>query len=126
MLLVRRSLSWTICLWLVCQTIGVAAAPLVLYHGGAASGAHDEETCNCPVAPGQACPMHRPHDSSRCQVRSASGASEAALLALAGSFGVLPQSTFPKSALDSCAFISAVSSAAISRARRPEAPPPRG
>ena len=53
---VRNRLSWVIAGWLVCQFAGVAA-PLTLYAISTASGGHDA-TCDCPIAPGQACPMH--------------------------------------------------------------------
>ena len=121
----RRHLSCVIACWLACQMAGVAAAPLALYTASAPSGDHAEK-CECPVAPGQACPMHRTREGDRtCKMRNASGGSEAALLAPAGGAGVLPTPTVTVSAFDPGAIVLVATPAAIVRIPVPESPPPR-
>src|SRR5438046_1009334 len=94
----RRHLPWAIAGWLACQMAGLTAAPLAL-SGAHASPADHDEKCDCPVAPGQACPMHHTREGDRtCKIRHAFGGSDAALLALAGGVGVLPRPTASVSA----------------------------
>jgi hypothetical protein len=123
MQLFRRHLVWVVCGWLVCQLAGVAAAPIMLL---GATATHDEQECDCPVAPGQACPMHHSgkHDTT-CKMRNAFGGPEAALFALSGGFGVLPRSTVTVSAFIPGAVVLIGRPSAILRAHRPESPPPR-
>ena len=121
---VRSHLSWVIAGWLVCQFAGVAA-PLALYASTTPSGSHDE-TCGCPIAPGQACPMHHTGEGVRtCKIRNASGGSEATLLAQAGGIGLLPTATVTVSAFDQCASVRTATPPAITRVHVPESPPPR-
>jgi hypothetical protein len=120
---VRSHLSWVIAGWLACQFAGMAA-PLAMHALSAPSGSHDE--CDCPIAPGQACPMHHTGEGDRtCKIRNASGGSEAALLAQAGGIGLLPPSTVTVSAFVQCASVRTETPSAILRAHRPESPPPR-
>ena len=124
MVAVRSHLSWVIAGWLVCQFAGVAA-PLALYAAITPSSSHDKE-CDCPIAPGQACPMHHTNEGARtCKIRNASGGSEAALLAQAGGIGLLPSTTVTVSAFEQCAAVRTATPSAILRAHRPESPPPR-
>jgi hypothetical protein len=123
MVFVRSRLSWVIAGWLACQ-FAAAAAPLALQAINVPSGIHDE--CDCPIAPGQACPMHHTDEGDRtCKIRNASGGSQAALLAQAGGIGLLPPSTVTVSAFEPCASVRTETPAAIPRAHRPEFPPPR-
>jgi hypothetical protein len=123
MVAVRGHLSWLISGWLVCQIAGVVAAPLALLVS--APSAHDEQ-CTCPIAPGQACPMHHaPEGDQTCKMRNASGGSEAALLALAGGVGLLPPATVTESAFHPGDIVRSGTPSAILRAHRPESPPPR-
>lgn len=86
---VRSHLSWVIAGWLVCQFASVAA-PLALYAAITPSSGHDKE-CDCPIAPGQVCPMHHTNEGARTgEIRNASGGSEATFLAQAGEIGLLP------------------------------------
>jgi hypothetical protein len=123
----RRHLVWVVCGWLACQLAGVAAAPVLLWTGVAA---HDDEACDCPLLPGQACPMHRgaKHDSrpdTTCKLRSAFDGPDAALFSLSGGSGILPAPTRPVGALVPGAIVPPLTTSAISRASLPEAPPPR-
>ena len=124
MVAVRSHLSWVIAGWLVCQFAGVAA-PLALYAAITPSSSHDKE-CDCPIAPGQVCPMHHTTEGARtCKIRNASGGAEATLLAQAGGIGLLPPSTVTVSAFAQCASVRTATHPAIARVRVPESPPPR-
>ena len=123
MVAVRSHLSWVIAGWLACQFAGVAA-PLALHAISTSSGSHDE--CDCPIAPGQACPMHHTGEGDRtCKIRNASRGSEATLLAQAGGIGLLPPSTVTVSTFQPGDIVRAATPCAILRAHRPESPPPR-
>src|SRR5438105_5067766 len=90
----RRQLSWVIVLWLVSQVAGIAAAPVGFCCRGVQT-AMDDDTC-CPgLLPGQICPMHHTKEDGKrtCKMRGGCAASDAALLALAGGVGVLPDAT---------------------------------
>ena len=119
----RRHLAWVVCAWLTCQLAGVAAAPIMLW---GTTAAHDEQECDCPLLPGQACPMHHngKHDTT-CKMRNAFGGSDAALFALSGGFGVLPPSTVTVSTFAPGAVVPLGGPSAVTRAHRPESPPPR-
>jgi hypothetical protein len=124
---VRGHLSWVIAGWLACQFAG-AVAPLALHVFRTPSASHDD--CDCPIAPGQACPMHHKSEQKNeadrtCKIRNASGGPEAALLAQAGGIGLLPPSTGTVSAFVQCASVRTPTPSAILRAHRPESPPPR-
>jgi hypothetical protein len=127
MLAARHRLPWIAALWLACQIAGVVAAPLAFCCERAV--AIDEEEC-CPgVAPGQMCPMHhvRKGDPKEpaCKMRDACGRADAALVSLAGVVGLLPPATSDVSHFAVGAFVAAATPSAISRAYRPESPPPR-
>jgi hypothetical protein len=125
MFVVRRHLGWLIAAALACQVAGVAAAPLTFCCQNVAT-ASDEEQC-CPgLLPGQVCPMHHAREGVRtCKMRNACARSDAALVALAGGIGVLPSATPAVSAFDLGDPLHSLAQSAISRARRPESPPPR-
>jgi hypothetical protein len=120
----RRRLPWVVALWLVGQIAGVAAAPVSFSLRGAQ--AIDDDKC-CPgLLPGQVCPMHHTQEGKRtCKMRSACAGSDAALFALAGGAGVLPQSTPLVNAFDPGIFLKGGSSSTLLRTDIPESPPPR-
>jgi hypothetical protein len=121
----RRHLSWFVWFWLAAQIAGVAAAPLAFCCTRVVT-ADDEEQC-CPgLLPGQVCPMHHTREGERtCKMRDACGRADAALVALAGGVGVLPQATPLVNAFDLGDRLRPVPQSAIVRAYRPESPPPR-
>ena len=125
MVWVRRHLSWLVAAWLVCQVAGVSAAPVSFCCKDVPSS-HDEAEC-CPgLLPGQVCPMHHTTAGKReCKMRNACVPSDAALMALAGSIGVLPPTTAVVNAFDLGAAARPLAPLPISRADRPESPPPR-
>ena len=118
----RRHLMWVICGWLTCQLVGVAAAPVMLW----GATAHDDQECDCPLLPGQTCPMHHngKHDTT-CKMRNAFGGAEAALFAMTGGFGVLPTPTVTVSAFHPGASVRTEAPFEIAHPFVPEAPPPR-
>src|SRR5436190_16085875 len=120
----RRRLTWVVCLWLVSQVAGIAAAPVGLCCRSVQTV--DDDKC-CPgLLPGQICPMHHSKEAKRtCKMRSACSASDAAFIALAGGVGVLPAATSLVSAFDPGIFLADVSSSALLRTFVPESPPPR-
>jgi hypothetical protein len=125
MLFVRRHLSWLIGAWLACQLAGIAAAPVTFCCKDVPTS-HDESECCTGLKPGQVCPMH--HTTARkreCKMRNACGASDAALMALAGVVGVLPPATSVVNAFDLCDVVRGIAAAPIPRSDRPDAPPPR-
>ena len=113
---------WVVCGWLACQLVGVAAAPVTLW--GAID--HDDQECDCPLLPGQTCPMHHngKHDTT-CKMRNAFGGAEASLFALTGGFGVLPTPTTTVSAFHPGAAVRTDAAFVIAQPFVPEAPPPR-
>jgi hypothetical protein len=123
--LVRRRLSWVVCIWLACQVAGVVAAPLA-FCCRAVPVADDDEIC-CPgLLPGQICPMHHKREGDRtCKMRDACSRADAGLVALAGVVGLLPDATIAVSAFAVGGPVRAIVPSAISRAYRPESPPPR-
>lgn len=126
MVFVRRYRSWLIGVWLTCQIAGVAAAPITFCCKDVPVS-HDDTEC-CPgLLPGQVCPMHHTTAGKReCKMRSACGPSDAALMALAGSVGVVPSATAAVSAFAAGDAVADLSATAILRRDRPESPPPRG
>jgi hypothetical protein len=127
MLAVRHRLPWVVALWLACQIAGIAAAPLAFCCQR--DVLVDDEDC-CPgLAPGQMCPMHHVRKGERkepaCKMRDACGRADAALVSLSGVVGLLPQPTAGVSRFDVGEFVAAATPSAISRAYRPESPPPR-
>jgi hypothetical protein len=123
--LVRRRLSWVVCVWLACQVAGVVAAPLA-FCCRTVTVADDDEIC-CPgLLPGQICPMHHRREGDRtCKMRDACGRADAGLVALAGVVGLLPGATVGVSAFAVGGAAPAIVPSAIARAYRPESPPPR-
>ena len=120
----RHRLAWVACAWVMCQIAAIAAVPVVVWQVHRTLEHADE--CECPVAPGQTCPMHHKQDvDSTCKMRNALANSDAALWGLAGVFGVLPSSTVAVSAFDPGDFVRTAIPSAIVRGYRPEAPPPR-
>ena len=125
---VRRRLAWIVSLWLVAQIAGLTAAPFALCckSGPAMSGGDDEEKC-CPgLLPGQVCPMHHTREGGKtCKMRSACSNTDSALVSLAGGLGVLPSLTASVNAFEYRGVLTTITPAAVSRANRPDAPPPR-
>ena len=126
MSIVRPHLSLMIVGWLSCQVAGVAAAPLALCCQAVPAGDHDEKCCP-GLLPGQVCPMHHTREGNHtCKMRSGCGRADAALMALAGGLGELPQTTALVTAFDPGTFIATASPSAILRVHLPESPPSRG
>jgi len=127
MLAVRHRLSWIVSLWLSCQIAGVVAAPLAFCCQPTV--AVDEEEC-CPgLAPGQVCPMHHARKGEKkeptCKMRDACGRADAGLVSLAGIVGLLPAPPAAVSAFEVCDHVNTIVPSALTRAYRPESPPPR-
>jgi hypothetical protein len=123
----RARLSWLAAFWLGCQIVGFAAAPVVFAVSASLLG---DGECECPgTAPGQACPMHKGHEKTRtdeteCGLRSACDPSEAALLTICGSIGILPDA--PSVGLDrAAALVSPATLDPLVRPDLPDGPPPR-
>src|SRR5262245_39710854 len=128
MALLRARLSWLAALWLGCQIAGFVAAPVVFAVSESLLAA--EEGCECPgTAPGQACPMHKGHvktttDETQCALRNACAPSDAALLTICGSIGILPG--LSDAEVDRTAqFVGPSVVNPIARSACPEGPPPR-
>lgn len=121
----RRRLSWLVGLWLLCQVANVAAAPVTFCCQNVATP-DDDEKC-CPgLLPGQVCPMHHTKEGERtCKMRSICTKSDTALVALAGSLGILPPATTAVNAFALGDLPRLAPQSAIVRAYRPESPPPR-
>ena len=126
----RRRLAWVVCGWLACQMAGVFAGPVLMWR---VTAAHDDRECECPVTPGQACPMHhngngKDHDGKRddttCKLRNALPPADAALFAHGG-FGILPGPIAVARVLDPGAIVATAAPSAVLRVYRPESPPPR-
>jgi hypothetical protein len=113
-----RSIAWC---WLVCQAAAVAA-PLALC---CPQFGIDEASC-CPgIGPGQFCPMHRTREGDRtCRVQNACGHHDSALLALTA-VGILPPVSSVHSASSIVGSIRPPATSTLSRAARPDLPPPR-
>ena len=125
---VRRRLSWIVGVWLACQLAGIVAAPLAFCCQRQVTIDDDEECCQ-GLAPGQMCPMHHVRKGERkeptCKMRDACGQSDAGLVSLAGVAGLLPPATASVNDFAIGDTLAAVAPTAISRAHRPESPPPR-
>jgi hypothetical protein len=115
---VRRHLSWIVGAWLVCQVGIVAAAPLLLTV---------DDLCTCPTAvPGASCPMHHAHQNTgECTVKSAAPVSAVTLASMIGGVGVMPPVQTISTPVVPAGLLPALAAAVISRAERPESPPPR-
>jgi len=124
MAIVRRRISWVVSVWLACQVAGVVAAPLAFCCRTVQ--VDDDEAC-CPgLLPGQMCPMHHKREGERtCKMRDACNRTDAGLVALAGVVGLLPETTAVVSTFGVGDSPRAAVPSAISRACRPESPPPR-
>ena len=82
------------------------------------------------LAPGQVCPMHHVRKGDKkaeptCKMRDACGRADAGLVSLAGVVGLLPPSTSAVSGFELGDAVRVMASSALSRAYRPESPPPR-
>src|SRR3954470_8565763 len=120
---VRRRLSWLIGAWLLCQVANLAAAPLTFCCQNVATAGADEKCCP-GLLPGQVCPMHHTKEGVRtCKMRAVCTGSDAALVALGGSLGVLPASTSGVNAFAVGDRPHAAPPSAILRTGRPESPP---
>jgi hypothetical protein len=123
---VRRRVSWMACFWLTCQLAGIVAAPLAFCCRGVEAVDSDDDVC-CPgLLPGQICPMHHKVEGKpTCKMRDACGRADAALVSLAGIVGLLPSMTVAVSTFVAGDRFAALVPSAISRAYRPDSPPPR-
>jgi hypothetical protein len=124
MLSVRRHLAWVVCGWIACQLAGVLATPVGLWR---LTAAHDDRECECPVAPGQACPMHHDQKSDQpvCKLRNAFPTADAVLLSLNSGFGIVPEPIPAVAVLRPGAIVRTGTPSAVLRIDRPESPPPR-
>ena len=113
-----RSIAWC---WLVCQLIAVAA-PLALC---CPAFGIDDPSC-CPgVGPGQFCPMHHSREGDRsCRMQNACGHHDSELLTLTAA-GVLPPVASVGSISSIIESIRQAAPSTLSRAERPDLPPPR-
>jgi hypothetical protein len=123
---VRHRLSWIAAVWIAFQVAGVVAAPLAFCCERAAV---DDEEC-CPgLLPGQMCPMHHVRKADKkepvCKMRDACGRADAGLVSLAGVVGLLPQPTAFVNHFEVGDAVGVAVPSALSRAYRPESPPPR-
>ena len=123
----RRRLAWVVCGWLACQMTGALAGPILMWR---VTASHDDRECECPVAPGQACPMHHSgkdhagkRDDTTCRLRNALPAADAALFA--HGFGILPGPMVVAMVFDPGAIVLTAAASAVLRVYRPESPPPR-
>ncbi|HZP48130.1 MAG TPA: hypothetical protein VFB07_06340 [Vicinamibacterales bacterium] len=107
--------------WLACQLVAVVS-PLTLV--GDSFGI-DQASC-CPgIGPGQICPMHHKNPADRtCQMESACAHHDAALLTIVAT-GALPVVPSPVATLPAAAAADGAAVSTLSRAVRPDAPPPR-
>jgi hypothetical protein len=108
---------------------GVLASPILMWR---VTASHDDRECECPIAPGQACPMHHngkdhagKRDDTTCTLRNAFPADDTALFAHAGGFGILPGPMAVATDFDPGAVVLTAAPSALLRAYRPESPPPR-
>ena len=117
----------------MCQAGVLTAAPLslagIFMHGGA-----EVLVCTCGTAgPDHDCPMHGRHrdhtgtqpDLDECVLRSASAASDVALVSLIGGIGLMPPAQTTSPVVLSAEPILTRSTVVLSRSERPESPPPR-
>jgi hypothetical protein len=117
----RQRLSGVIGLWLVCLLAGLTSGPLSV------AGTIAQQ-CMCPpgTAPGAACPMHHAHEGAReCVLKSASSASDTALLSLVGNLGWMPAAQVIDDLPLAAQSVLPVTSFPLTRSDRPESPPPR-
>lgn len=119
----RRFVRTFASVWLLCQVVAVAS-PLAL---SCDRFGLDPVSCCDNLEPGQTCPMHHPANGDRtCRMASVCGHHDAALLT------ILPVGTLPQASptLDGATVstdpIDPFAPSALSRAERPDAPPPRG
>jgi hypothetical protein len=125
----RRWLAPFAAIWLVCQLAGLLAAPVVLGFRATAADA-EEAGCECPgTAPGQACPMHKGHadtrdDENTCRMQSTCATSDAALLTICGSIGLLPAGAAVEAHHVPETIVQPIRTL-TSRTELPDAPPPR-
>jgi hypothetical protein len=113
-----------VCIWLASQVAGVVAAPIAFCCRTTAVA--DDDAC-CPgLLPGQICPMHHTRAGERtCKMRDACGRADAGLVSLAGTIGLLPAAPPSVSAFVVGEPIDRLTPSTLSRADRPESPPPR-
>ena len=107
MRLLRRRLALVVCGWLACQLGSIVGAPISLW---TAMASDEGPACECPVT---------------CKLRNAFPASDAALFAQSGGFGILPGSTSGVSAFHPGAVVRTSTPVAIAKTYVPDAPPPR-
>ena len=108
--------------WLAFQLVALVS-PLTLF--GDSFGI-DQASC-CPgIGPGQICPMHHKSAADRtCKMESACAHHDAALLTILAT-GALPAAPSTLHTASHRAADAAPAVSTLSRATRPDAPPPRG
>ncbi len=117
----RRLLRSVAGAWLALQLVALVS-PLTLF--GDRFGI-DQASC-CPgVGPGQICPMHHKNAADRtCAMESACAHHDAALLTILAT-GALPAPTAAPAVISDLPFAHTITASTLSRAVRPDAPPPR-
>lgn len=127
MLFVRRRLSWLVCMWLTCQAVGFAAAPIAFCCKDAPT-ASDEQDCCEGLQPGQYCPMHHKTAGggrNECKMRSACAPADAMLVALAGGTGLVGRTTAVVNNFVPGELVAPLGATSIVRTVPPDPPPPR-
>jgi hypothetical protein len=121
----RRHLALLVGVWLVCQVVGLAAAPLRLAGTPATAGA---QKCTCPpgMSPSETCPMHRSHHAKReCVLKNAFGTMDTALLSLLCGLGLIRPEQTIRASMVLAESIAPTAACVVARPDRPESPPPR-
>jgi hypothetical protein len=117
---------------LACQLAAIAAAP-VLLHEGAAASAGTELLCDCKVEPGAECPMHggRTHGATgkkpgAIHLSPVCGDLAAAVLTLLGSgSGILVTPSRVVRPATTAVAVVALANSIVNAPRPPTSPPPR-
>jgi hypothetical protein len=127
MLFVRRRLSWLVSAWLMCQVVGIAAAPIAFCCKDVPAATAEQDCCE-GLQPGQYCPMHHKTAAGakdECKMRSACAPADAMLVALAGGTGLLEPTTAVVNSFVPGEFVPALAPTFIARTIPPDPPPPR-
>jgi hypothetical protein len=122
MLGLRRRTAWVLAGWFMVQFAGIGA-PLLF-----AAKTAVEELCFCPDAePGAACPMHKAPTKTAGgnELKSDCTPSDAALLALAGGAGILPEALTIDASTHVTQRIEILTTEPSSVVSHPDSPPPR-
>ncbi len=124
-MIVRSILRPLAGIWLACQVAAFALTPVAICCAPADANAAVPECCQ-NVKPGQECPMHhRTEGSPSCRMCGTGHRSDLALLSLSGGLGIVPRTLVLTHAPAPAVVVTAAVPQSLSRADRPEAPPPR-